>query len=113
MSGAVMSEEMISRTTIPATFVSFRRGLRRIYPRHALVKIENVTSRNDAGSYIGNGVVCYKMGKEKERHPVHGVITRVHGNSGVVCARFSRNLNPKSIGSSVFIKLYKVESDEI
>lgn len=107
-----MSEEILSRTSIPATFVSFKRGLRRIYPRYALLKISNVASRDDAAGFLGNGVVCYKDSKEG-RYPVHGRITRVHGRSGVVRARFTRNLNPRSIGGRVFIKLYKVEDDEI
>jgi len=108
-----MSEEAIGRTSIPAVFVSFKRGRTNIHPRYALLKINNVTSRADATDYVGNGVVCYKKDNEGARYPVHGVVTRLHGNSGVVRARFTRNLNPRALGSYVFIKLYKVESDEI
>ncbi|KAG5859533.1 ribosomal protein L35Ae [Encephalitozoon hellem] len=113
MSGAVMSEEVLSRTTIPATFVSFKRGQRRLHPRYALLKINNVTSKGEASDYVGNGVVCYKKNKKGETRVVHGVVTRIHGNSGAVRARFTRNLDPKMLGTYVFIKLYKVEADEI
>ncbi|CAD25119.1 60S RIBOSOMAL PROTEIN L35A (L33) [Encephalitozoon cuniculi GB-M1] len=113
MTGVMMNEEVLSRTTIPATFVSFKRGQRRLHPRHVLLKIRNVTSKDEASSYVGNGVVCYKKNNEGERYPVHGVITRIHGNSGAVRARFTRNLDPKLLGTHVFVKLYKVEADEI
>jgi large subunit ribosomal protein L35Ae len=113
MDQRVMNEEALLRTTIPATFVSFRRSRHVIYERYALLKINNVTSRNDATKYVSNGVVAYKQTKEGEKYPVHGVITRVHGKRGVVRARFTRNMNPKSIGSYVFVKLYKVSKDEV
>lgn len=109
----MMGEEMLSRTTIPATFVSFKRGQRKVHPRYALLKIDNVIDRSEAGSYVGNGVVYYKTTPEGEKYPVHGVITRLHGNSGAVRARFARNLNPKALGTHAFVKLYKVEADEI
>lgn len=108
-----MNEELVNRTSIQATFVSFKRGLNRIYPRYALLKINNVRNRSEAARYLGNGVVCYKKDKEGSIHPVYGVITRIHGNSGAVRAKFVRNLSPKLLGTCVFVKLYKVESDEI
>lgn len=108
-----MSEEVLSRTTIPATFVSFKRGQRRLHPRYALLKISNVASKDEASKYIGNGVICYKKSNKGKVYPVHGVVTRIHGNSGAVRARFTRNLDPKMLGTHVFIKLYKVEADEI
>ncbi|ADM11083.1 60S ribosomal protein L35A [Encephalitozoon intestinalis ATCC 50506] len=113
MSKPIMSEEVLSRTTIPATFVSFKRGLRRLHPRYALLKINNVGSKIEAEKYVGNGVVCFKTSTEGEKYPVHGVVTRIHGNSGAVRAKFTRNLNPKQLGTHVFVKLYKVEADEI
>jgi large subunit ribosomal protein L35Ae len=109
----VMNEEVLLRTTIPATFVSFRRSRHVVHERYALLKINNVTSASEAQKYIGNGVVAIKQNKAGEKHPEHGVITRIHGGRGIVRARFTRNLSPKAIGSYVFVKLYKVNKDEI
>ncbi|KAM0671456.1 ribosomal protein L35Ae [Ordospora colligata] len=109
----MMSMDVLSRTTIPANFFSYKRGQRRLYPRYALLSISNVGSRESASQYVGNGVLCYKVNKQGEARAVHGVITKVHGMSGAVRARFTRNLDSQALGTQVFVKLYKVEAEEI
>lgn len=91
-------------TTIPATFISHKRGQRRVHPNHALLRIAGISTRADAEFFLGNGVSAAADN--------HGRITRVHGNSGVVAAKFTRNLAPNRIGTDVAVKLYKVASDD-
>lgn len=94
--------------TIPATFVSHKRSQRKIYPRYALLRMPCVKDRESAKKYVNNAVLYVRNGKENS-----GVITRVHGNSGVVMARFEKNLPPQDIGNTVQVKLWKMNIDEI
>ncbi|EOB15601.1 60S ribosomal protein L35A [Nosema bombycis CQ1] len=62
---AVVEQQIVPpKTAIPAIFVSHRRGLRKIKPQQALLKINNVVSRDQAKNYIGNSVVFYTVGKD-------------------------------------------------
>lgn len=93
---------------IPAIFVSHKRSQRKIYPKYAILKINNVKDRDTAKKYVSNCVEYVRNGKKNI-----GVITRAHGNSGVVLARFKRNLPPQDIGNEVGVKLWKMNVDEI
>lgn len=104
--------ERRNRVSIPATFISFKRSQKKVYPRYALLRIDKVTTKEQAEKYIGNAVEMYipktkvQLTGFKERI-VMGYIKRTHGNSGVVRARFEKNLCPKYIGSLVYVKLFK------
>lgn len=98
-------------TAIPAIFVSHKRGQRIVHPNYSLLRIEHVQTRADAEFFLGNGVVSlYEAGGKKMEN--RGRICRLHGNSGVLAAKFERNLPPKSIGKEVLVKLYKVDEDD-
>lgn len=101
-------QQELRDTTIPAIFVSHKRGLDVIHPRSALLKIRNVIDKATASKYISNAVLFTYMDKKGQQVMNSGVITRVHGHSGVVRATFERNLCPKSIGQIVLVKLYKL-----
>ncbi|KAI5154339.1 large subunit ribosomal protein L35Ae [Enteropsectra breve] len=98
-------------TTIPATFVSHQRSRKRLHPRYSLLRIDHVADRNTAEKYVRNAVYFAYTNKEGEFIENRGVIRKVHGSKGVVRAIFERNLNPKAMGSTVYVKLYKVEED--
>ncbi|KAI4292669.1 large subunit ribosomal protein L35Ae [Pancytospora philotis] len=104
-----MSTPALLNTTIPAIFVSHKRSQRRIHPRYALLEISGVKDRNTAENYMNNAVYMCWTNKEGELVENRGVIRKHHGNRGTVRAVFQRNLNPKSIGQTVYVKLYKVE----
>lgn len=96
-------------TTIPATFVSHKRSQRKLRPRYALLEIDNVKCRATAENYINNAVYMSWITKEGELVENRGIIRKHHGNKGVVRAIFERNLNPKAVGQTVYVKLYKVD----
>ncbi|OQS53642.1 rpl35a [Ecytonucleospora hepatopenaei] len=104
-----MSCELLEKTTIKGTFVSHRRGQRRLHPKQAILTIDNVYSKDSAEKYLKNAVLFTYTRPEGEVVRIQGRIMAVHGNKGAVRATFERNLNPKAMGQRVFIKLYKVE----
>ncbi|KAJ9500619.1 60S ribosomal protein L33B [Exophiala xenobiotica] len=90
--------------------LSFQRGKRNTNPNCSLVKIEGVDDINAAKFYLGKRVAfVYRASKERQGSKIRviwGKVTRPHGNSGVVRAKFKHNLPPKSFGASVRIMLY-------
>lgn len=101
--------EALENTTVKGTYVSHRRGQRRLHPTQALLKIDNVHSKEQAAAYLNNAVLFYYTRPDGEAVYNNGYIKAVHGNKGAVRAIFERNLAPKAQGQRVFIKLYKVE----
>lgn len=92
---------------VNAIFTSFRRNKRQLNPAQALLKIEGVNSKEEAQFYVGNKVASpIKSSKVEGKTENWGVITQVHGNSGVVRAKFDRNLPPSFLGSNVRVFLF-------
>ena len=90
---------------VPATFTSYRRSKRHLNVNQALLQIEGVNSKEEAQWYIGKKVASvYKKGKEQIIN--WGVITKEHGNSGIVRAKFDRNLPPLMLGKTVRVMLF-------
>lgn len=90
--------------------ISYQRSKRVVNPNVSLVKIEGVSNPDEAKFYVGKRVAyVYRAEKEIRGSKVRvmwGKISRTHGNSGVVRARFRHNLPAKTFGSSVRIMLY-------
>lgn len=100
----------LRKCSLSGKFVSYRRALRKIYPKDHLIKLSSCTSREAANNLIGNSV---EFRNEISGRSLNGVVRRVHGNSGVVMVRFKEGgLSPKDFGSEVLIKLYKVPISE-
>ncbi|KAI9318469.1 ribosomal protein L35A [Dichotomocladium elegans] len=105
-----MAAESTSRLYAKGRVLGYERAKRTQNPNVSLLKIEGVQTTEDARFYLGKRVAyVYYANKEKngsKLRVIWGRIARPHGTSGVVKARFRKNLPPKSFGASVRIMLY-------
>ncbi|GAA5998470.1 eL33 family ribosomal protein [Rhodotorula paludigena] len=87
-----------------------QRGKREVRTNTNLVQIEGVATAEEAQFYLGKRIAyVYKAQKEiggSKVRIIWGKVTRPHGKSGMVRAKFRQNLPPKSFGQSVRIMLY-------
>jgi large subunit ribosomal protein L35Ae len=90
--------------------LGFQRSIHSQNPNVALLKLEGVDTRDATSFYLGKRVAYVyrapKAVKGTKVRVVWGKIARPHGNSGVVRARFVKNLNPRSMGATIRVMLY-------
>jgi len=80
--------------------VQFRRGRHRIHERHFLIEIDGVSSKEEAGKFVGKGVSW----KSPAGKIIKGKISNVHGNKGVVRVIFESGLPGQAITTEVEVK---------
>jgi len=92
------------------TLFAFYRGRRNTYHHTSLLKIDGVNDTPSSKYYFGKKVAfIYKAQAAKagsKFRVVWGKVTRSHGSNGVVRAKFAKNLDSKTIGSSVRVMMY-------
>ncbi len=91
-----MSEETKVFTGI---VIGYRLGSNTQYENQVLIRVDGVSTRNEASRLIGWRVL-YRDNKGNE---YRGKIVRVHGDKGVVIAVFKPNLPGQARGGNVYI----------
>mmetsp|Transcript_77373 Transcript_77373/g.215064 ORF Transcript_77373/g.215064 Transcript_77373/m.215064 type:complete len:126 (+) Transcript_77373:2-379(+) len=90
--------------------LGYKRSKTNQYPNCTLLKIDGVRTREDSQFYFGKRVAyVYKAKKEVKNtnyRVIWGKVRRAHGNSGVVRAKFRKNIPPRAFGAPCRIMLY-------
>ncbi|KAJ0551433.1 putative ribosomal protein L35A [Helianthus annuus] len=80
------------------------------YPNTSLIQVEGVNTKEEVTWYQGKRMAYIYKAKVKKNGShyrcIWGKVTRPHGNTGVVRAKFKSNLPPKSMGSRVRVFMY-------
>lgn len=82
--------------------LQFRRGRKTYKPRHFLIEIPGVSTREDASKFVGKFVSWKSLGKEAKI--IGGKIASAHGKKGVVRAIFEKGLPGQAIGTNVEVE---------
>jgi large subunit ribosomal protein L35Ae len=82
--------------------IQFRRGKRTFTPRHFLIEVVGVDSREKAAKLVGNEVEWKSDGKKEKI--ISGKIAAPHGKKGVIRVIFEKGLPGQAIGTEVEIK---------
>jgi len=79
--------------------VNYRRGVHTEYTNQYVVETEGIADRASADGIVGKKIV-FKTSGGKE---IVGKVSKAHGNSGAVLARFDKGLPGQAMGAEVQI----------
>merc|ERR1711967_85788 len=99
-----------SRLYVKGVVAGYRRALTNQKNHTSLIKIQGVDDKNDTKFYLGKKIMyMYRTKTEKDGtrfRVMWGKVCSAHGTSGVVRAKFKRNLPPSAIGAPVRVMLF-------
>uniref|UniRef100_A0A0E0HI02 60S ribosomal protein L35a n=1 Tax=Oryza nivara TaxID=4536 RepID=A0A0E0HI02_ORYNI len=91
------------RLYVRGTILGYKRSKSNQYENTSLLQIEGVNTKEEVGWYAGKRIAYVYKAKTKSNDStircIWGKVTRPHGNSGVVRAKFRSNLPPTSMES--------------
>jgi len=79
------------------TILSYRRGRHTQNVNQMLIQLENVNSKEKAKEFLGKKLVWTSPSGKK----IEGKILALHGNKGILRAKFERNLPGQAITTKV------------
>merc|ERR1712085_136002 len=87
-----------------------KRSKSNVYHTCTLLQIDGVRTKEDTKYYHGKKVAyIFKAKAEKKGSKFRvmwGKVRRAHGNSGVVRAKFQKNIPPRAFGAPVRVMMY-------
>lgn len=86
---------------VTAKVIQFRRGRKTYIPRHFLIEIPDVDSREKAEEFVGKTVEWKSSGKEPKI--IRGKIVSAHGGNGVIRVILEKGLPGQAIGTDIEI----------
>jgi large subunit ribosomal protein L35Ae len=81
------------------TIVSYRRSQRQITPNQAIVLVDGLKNRDDAGKLVGKSVTW-----KSTKNSITGKVSAPHGNSGALKVHFERGIPGQAITQHVDIQ---------
>ncbi|CAI5496761.1 unnamed protein product [Closterium sp. Naga37s-1] len=94
--GAMTKKENSPRLYVRAVVLGHKRGKSNVHEHTSLLQIENVQSKEESQWYLGKRIVYIYKAKTLKNGSLYrsmwGRVTRPHGNTGVVRAKFKKNL---------------------
>mmetsp|Transcript_3342 Transcript_3342/g.4647 ORF Transcript_3342/g.4647 Transcript_3342/m.4647 type:complete len:113 (+) Transcript_3342:50-388(+) len=103
-------EQTAIRLYVKGVVMGYKRGLRNQYVSTNLLKLQGVDDKKGAEWYSGKRVAyvykAHSLKQGSKYRVIWGKVTRPHGSTGVVRAKFRRNLPPSAIGGPVRVMLY-------
>merc|ERR1712167_6969 len=104
-----MGQERV-RLYVKGLVLGFKRSKSDQHGHTSLIQLQDVNSKDEVDFYLGKKLAYIYKAKTKKMGTqyrcIWGKVNRAHGNSGVVRAKFRKNLPSKAMGAKVRCMLY-------